>query len=202
MIAIIGFALAACSSSSGKWSGKNITGSIPDLHFSMTRASDGKAVTEADFSGKVTLLYFGYTYCPDVCPLTLTNISQVLKGLGKDADSVRVLFVTVDPNRDTLDVLKEYASAFVPQVVGLRGTPDQLAALAKRYRVAYSVTKAKDGTVAVTHSPAVYAFDKKGKARLLYVNLSKDNADTDGMGRDLKRIISESGSAGGFFSWL
>ena len=98
-----------------------------------------KTTTAADYKGKVVLLYFGYTYCPDVCPTTLFNIAQMLKTMGKRADDVRVLFVTVDPNRDTLPVLKQYTEAFAPQVVGSRGTPDQLAALAKRYRVAYSV---------------------------------------------------------------
>ncbi len=108
----------------------------------MTDAMTGQKVTAADFRGKVVLLYFGYTQCPDFCPTTLTNLTHVLDRLGARAKDVRVLFVTVDPNRDTLPVLKQYAAAFGPQVVGLRGTPDELANLARRYRVGYSVMPA------------------------------------------------------------
>ena len=115
-----------------------MSGTFPTLGFTMTRATDGKEVNAADYKGKVALLYFGYTFCPDVCPTTLLNLTMVLKKLGPLADDVRVLFVTVDPNRDTLDVLKQYTHAFAPQTVGLRGTADQLAELAKRYRVAES----------------------------------------------------------------
>ena len=134
----------------------------------MTRATDAKEVSATDFKGKVTLLYFGYTFCPDVCPTTLLNLTILLKKLGPLADNVRVLFVTVDPNRDTLQTLKQYTGAFAPQIVGLRGTADQLAELAKRYRVAYSVKPAtKDHPYEVTHSSAVYGFDRNGEVRTL-----------------------------------
>ena len=143
-IALVAGLLAGCSDSGEPWHATNMKGTMPDLAFTMTRASDGKDVTADDFKGKVTLLYFGYTFCPDVCPTTLANVGAILKKLGADAEQARVLFVTVDPDRDTLAVLKSYAALFAPQVVGLRGTPDQLAALARRYRVSYSVTPEKD----------------------------------------------------------
>lgn len=200
-IAVTGALLAACSGAPAKWSGTEITGALPDLQFAMARASDAKEITANAYDGKVKLLYFGYTYCPDICPLTLSNVTQVLKGLGSRADDVRVLFVTVDPDRDTLEVLKNYASAFAQQVVGLRGTPDQLASLAKRFRVAYSAGEDKNGEYVVTHSPAVYAFDKKGKARLLYTGLSSGGADIKGMTEDLKRLI-DGEQTDGLFSWL
>ncbi len=166
----------------------DVSGTSAPLAFAMTRAGDGKAVTAADFRGKVVLLYFGYTSCPDVCPLTLTNLADVLKRLGKDAQDVRVLFVTVDPDRDTLPVLKQYAAAFGPQVVGLRGTPDQLAALARRYRIAYSVTvSGKD--YEVSHSSAIYAFDGTGAARLLIPSLATSSPDIDGTTSDLRRLV-------------
>jgi hypothetical protein len=104
------------------WNSDDMTGALPALSFTMTRASDGKTVSAADYRGKIVLLYFGYTNCPDVCPTTLLNLTTMLKSMGKQADDVRVLFVTVDPNRDTLAVLKQYTQAFAPQVVGLRGT--------------------------------------------------------------------------------
>ncbi len=195
--------LASCSGSKQPWHGTDITGVMPDLQLSMTRAGDGKAVTGQDFRGRIAILYFGYTYCPDICPLTLTNVAAALKKLGDKADDVRVLFVTVDPNRDTLDVLRQYADAFAPQMVGLRGTPDQIASLTKRYRAAYSVNPHdKNGEYVVTHSPAVYVFDRDGKARVLYTSLASSNANVDGMAKDLERLIGNEGAGGGLFSWL
>ena len=176
------------------WHSTDISGALPALGFTMTRASDGKEVTAAAYKGKVVLLYFGYTFCPDVCPTTLLNLTMVLKKLGPLASDVRVLFVTVDPNRDTLHVLKQYASAFAPQTVGLRGTPDQLAQLARRYRVAYSVEPAtKDHPYEVTHGSAVYIFDRRGKVRLLFSGLATQNPDLDALADDLRALIAQSG---------
>jgi protein SCO1 len=183
------------------WHSTDLSGAFPPLDFTMTRASDGKTVTAADFKGKVVLLYFGYTFCPDVCPTTLLNISEMLKTLRAKADQVRVLFVTVDPNRDTLPVLKEYTSAFAPQVEGLRGTADELAALAKRYRVSYSVEPAEPGhPYEVTHSAVVYVFDRDGSPRLLFSSLSQPDVKTAPMADDLQTLIAQSG--GGWWDRL
>jgi protein SCO1/2 len=191
---LLAFSLVA-SAQAKAWNSTDITGVLPALDFTMTRASDGKTVSAADFKGKIVLLYFGYTYCPDVCPTTLLNITTMLKSLGKEADDVRVLFVTVDPNRDTLSVLKRYTAAFAPQVVGLRGTPDQLAGLAKRYRVAYSVQPASAGhLVEVTHSSAVYVFDREGAIRLLFSGLAAPNTTLADMIADLRQLVSPSGA--------
>ena len=165
------------------WNGIDMTGASPPLRMALTRARDGKAVTEADYRGDIVLLTFGYTSCPDVCPLTLSNLTQVLSGLGKQADRVRVLFVTVDPDRDTDAVMTDYAKAFSPQVVGLRGTPNQIAALARTYRVAYSVKKGPP--YEVTHSNAVFFFDRHGKARLV----TTDTNDSAAMAEDVKRLL-------------
>lgn len=189
-------ALYACSEQSG-WHETDITGAMPNLAFNMIRARDGKAVTAADYRGKVTLLYFGYTFCPDICPVTLSNVAQILQKMGKDADKVRVLFVTVDPNRDTSGVLNQYTDAFAPQMDGLRGTPDQLASLARRYRVAYSVTPSDNPSdYKVTHSPAVYVFDQQGHIRLLMASLSGETPDIAGASADLSRLADEGGSSG------
>lgn len=188
------FLLALAPRAAKAWHSTDLTGAMPDLAFTMTRAKDGKTVTAADFKGRIVLLYFGYTFCPDVCPTTLLSISTMLTKLGPKADDVRVLFVTVDPNRDTLGVLKQYTQAFAPQVVGLRGTPDQLAALAKRYRLAYSVQPARDGKAyEVTHSSAVYAFDRSGAAKLLLSGLATPDAKTDDTFADLRQLVSQSG---------
>jgi protein SCO1/2 len=173
------------------WHDIDLSGVSPPLQLSMTRASDGKHVTQQDYVGRVSLLYFGYTYCPDVCPLTLSNLTQVLDKLGKQADRVRVLFVTVDPNRDSLAVLKQYMTSFGPQFVGLRGTPDALASLARRYRIEYSVSPASPGhPYEVTHSSAIYVFDTSGAARLLIPSMASQNPDINGVAADLHRLIN------------
>jgi protein SCO1/2 len=125
-----------------------------------------------------------------------------LKGLGKEANRVRVLFVTVDPGRDTPKVLNQYTGAFAPQVDGLVGTADELAALARRYRIAYSV-KPNDNPARyeVSHSPAIYVFGKEGKARLLIGNLGIGKPDLKGIGADLHRLIGDNGQTG-WLGWL
>jgi protein SCO1/2 len=195
-------ALLMVGSEAKAWNSTDMTGALPSLDFTMTRASDGKTVTSADFKGKIVLLYFGYTFCPDICPTVLLDIATMLKPLGKGADDVRVLFVTVDPDRDTLPVLKSYAGAFAPQVIGLRGTPDQLATLAKRYRVAYSVRPASDGNPPeVTHGSAVYVFDRTGAIRLLFAGLAAPDAKLAGMTADLRQLVLQSGHVG-LWHWI
>jgi protein SCO1 len=199
IVALSGAALFAVLVSAGSparaWNSTDMTGTLPPLAFTMTRAADGKTVTDANFTGKVVLLYFGYTFCPDVCPTTLLNITTMLKSMGKTADAVRVLFVTVDPNRDSLAVLKQFTQAFAPQIVGLRGTPDQLANLAKRYRVAYSVTPASAGKpYEVTHGSAVYVFNRQGDIKLVFTSLSQPNAKLDATRADLSAMIAGRGS--------
>jgi protein SCO1/2 len=190
----MGVLFAVSSGPARAWHAADLSGSLPPLDFTLTRASDGKQVTAADYRGKIILLYFGYTFCPDVCPTTLLNISEVLKRLGPLADDVRVLFVTVDPARDTLDLLRQYTQSFAPQVVGLRGTADHLAALARRYRVAYSVkTAGKNQSYEVTHSTATYAFDRNGAARLLISDLANSKVDLKANTEDLHALIQEKG---------
>ena len=166
--------LAACDGHKPAWYGTDISGVMPDLQFTMQRANDGQTVSAADYRGKITLLYFGYTNCPDICPTTLANLAETLRRLGPKAARVRVLFVSVDPDRDTRAVMKAYVNAFSPQMDGLRGTQNAIAALARRYRVAYDVQKATaTHPYTVMHSSAVFFFDADGKARV--VTLSTDN---------------------------
>ncbi|HEX4078990.1 MAG TPA: SCO family protein [Rhizomicrobium sp.] len=155
----------------------DITGVMPPLAFAMVRVNDGAQVSAADYRGKIVLLYFGYTHCPDECPTTLANLAATLKRLGHEAGRVRVLFVTVDPARDSLAVLKSYVAAFAPQIDGLRGSENAVAALARRYRVIYSVTPATSARpYAVMHSDSLYAFDASGHAR--FVTLSTSDTAT------------------------
>lgn len=187
-----GLALLAGCGRTAKWHAIDVSGSTPALAFTMTRAGDGKVVTPADYRGKIVLLYLGYTYCPDICPTTLANIGDILKRLGPEARQIRVLFVTVDPHRDTLPVLAAYVRNFAPQIDGLRGTPDQLAALARRYRLLYSVTpETKGHPYEVTHSSAIYVFDGSGAGRLLIPSLASATPDIAGTAADLKRLVAE-----------
>jgi protein SCO1 len=175
------------STASKPWHLLNITGHMPPLQFTLTR-DDGQTVTQKDYLGKPVILYFGYTHCPDVCPTTLADLATALRELGATADPVRVLFVSVDPARDTPAVLKSYVNAFGPWFVGLTGDQDELTALTKRYRVAYRLGKPDPtGNYVVYHSSAVFIFDRQGNARLL-TSLS-DKPDV--IATDLKRMLSE-----------
>lgn len=183
-------ALTACDGRATAWHARDITGVMPALEFAMQRASDGKPVTAADYRGKIVLVYFGYTNCPDICPATLADLAEALRHLGARAKNARVLFVTVDPNRDTLPVLKDYANAFSPEMDGLRGTANAIAALARRYRVAYDVRPATaDRPYEVMHSSAVFFFDREGKARLVTLT----TANTAAVAADIERLMDGRG---------
>ncbi len=171
--------LAGCSRPG--WHMTDVSGALPRLAFHLDRS--GQPVTGADFRGEVVALYFGYTHCPDVCPQTLANLTDMLHRV--DSKDVVVLFVTVDPNRDTAEVLNQYTHAFSPQIIGLRGSPNELARMARNYRVAYSVKKGPP--YEVMHSNAVFFFDRSGKSRL--VTLDTNNAA--GMAADVKRLLRE-----------
>jgi protein SCO1 len=176
---------SGCGPREAGWHATNISGAMPRLEFRMQRASDGAEVSSRNYRGKVVLLYFGYTHCPDICPATLTNLSDALHRLGAKANSVRILFVTVDPARDTLRVLDAYVRAFAPQIDGLRGDDDALVALARRYRVAFGIEKTGPA-YSVMHSDAVFFFDQNGNVRL--VATSTD--DADGISSDLRRLLN------------
>lgn len=163
--------LAACGKAPVTFHGKDITGLMPNLEFQLTD-ENGKAVTEQDYAGKVVVLFFGYTHCPDYCPTTLTALAQALKTLPEEQrDHYRVLFVSVDPKRDQPAMLKQYTAYFAPQIIGLTGNKTQLDALAKRYRTTYSYGDPdKDGNYIVNHGLAMYGFDKSGKVHLFMRN--------------------------------
>ncbi len=122
----------------------------------------GKTVTEADLRGAPFLVFFGYTHCPDVCPLTLTKIAQVLKELGPEA-RIKVLFVTVDPERDTPDRMADYASDFDPRVIGLSGDRAEVDAMLSAYRVYARKVPTPSGDYTMDHSAVIYLMDREGK---------------------------------------
>ncbi|NII11681.1 SCO family protein [Oleiagrimonas sp. C23AA] len=186
LLLVLTLLLAACSQApKPKWRLTDIQGHMPDLKFQLTN-DDGKAVTAADYKGKITLLYFGYTHCPDVCPLTMTRMHVLMQRLGKLADDTQFLFVSVDPARDTPKVLHQYVTAFDKHAVGLTGSRDAIRALAKRYRAAFDRGKEKDhGGYDVNHSSAIYIFDAQGHARLL----ATPTSSTGDMVHDLHLLI-------------
>ncbi|MHB8495983.1 MAG: SCO family protein [Casimicrobiaceae bacterium] len=140
---------------------------MPDLKFTMTD-DRGRVVGGQDYRGEMPLLFFGYSHCPDECSATLARLAQAVASMKASSADVRILVVTVDPQRDTESRLHSYLGSFGPEFVGLRGTPSELAALANRYRVTYSVRKLDaGGDYEVTHSDAVSVFDRTGRAPLL-----------------------------------
>jgi protein SCO1 len=123
---------------------------------------NGKTVSDQDLKGRPFLVFFGFTHCPEVCPTTLFEVSEILRSLGHDADRTRALFITVDPERDTTAVMKDYLSSFDPHLAGLTGDPAAIAAVAKAYRVYYKKVPLDDGYT-MDHTAIVYLMDKEGR---------------------------------------
>lgn len=128
---------------------------------------NGQQRSLKDFRGKVVVLFFGYTQCPDVCPTTMAELAEARKLMGPDGDKVQGLFVTLDPARDTPEVLKAYMANFDPSFLALRGTPEQIAALAKEFKIYYKKVEGKTPTsYTLDHSAASYVYDTQGRLRL------------------------------------
>jgi protein SCO1/2 len=180
--------LNACDRQAEPWNATDISGVMPDLEFALTD-ENGEPAKAEQFRGKVTAVFFGFTHCPDICPTTLGTLSQVIAELPKEQqDEVGVLFVSVDPDRDTPEILREYTDHFGPQFTGLTGTQKALKSLVKQYRVTYGYgEKDTQGNYDVSHSSAVYLFDREGKARLLVRGSDKKA----GIAEDLQRLIED-----------
>lgn len=172
------------------WQTKDIAPLMPPLAFTLIDER-GETVEAGHYRGDVTLLVFGYTHCPDVCPTTLARLAGQLRSLPAERrDDVRVLFVSVDPDRDDPERLAAYTDAFGPAIVGLTGRPAQLDALTKRYRVTYGYgEKDAAGGYAVSHPSGVFAFDRAGDARLLI----RDGDGPEAVRHDLERLLAEEG---------
>jgi protein SCO1/2 len=132
------------------------------MSFALT-AADGTAVTEQSYRGKWLVIYFGYTFCPDICPTTMMEIAKTLQALGARAEAVQGIFITVDPRRDKPEVLAEYLKSFDPSLVGLTGTPAQIAAAAKSFHVFYERNDTGDGNYTYDHSAFIYLVGPDGK---------------------------------------
>ncbi len=153
-------------------------------------AANGDIVTDQTYRGRWTLIFFGYTFCPDICPTALSNMTVALEKLGLDAAQVQPLFITVDPERDTRGVLTEYLKSFDPRIVGLTGTEAQIANAVREYRVyvAQQKSEAGDKDYLISHSGYIYLMDPNGG----FVNVIPGNEDGEGIAAQLRMHISHS----------
>jgi protein SCO1 len=178
--------LAGCVDSKPQFKAVDLTGADYAKDFALPDA-DGRMRSLQDFRGKAVVVFFGFTQCPDVCPTTLAEIAQAKKLLGADGDKVQAVFITVDPERDKPEVVKAYVANFDPTSVALRGSPDQVAAVAKEFKVFY---KKNDGKVAgsytVDHTAASYVFDPQGRLRLY----AKYGGGPQALADDLKILLA------------
>jgi len=152
--------------------------------------TEGRRRTLADFKGKVTVIFFGYTQCPDVCPTTMAELAQVKKLLGADGVRVQGIFVTVDPERDTPEVLRAYVASFGPDFVALRGDADETKATAKQFKVFYAKSPGKtEGSYTMDHTAGSYVFDARGRVRLF----TRYGVGAEALAADLRKLLGEAG---------
>jgi protein SCO1/2 len=186
MLLCMALLLGACSPSPPSFQNVDITGADYGKDFSLTDAS-GQKRSLADFKGKVVVMFFGYTHCPDVCPTTMAELNGVLKQLGDDASRVQVLFVTLDPARDTPQVLAQYVPAFNPTFVGLTGDAAAIDRTAKDFKVFYQkVPGSSPDNYTLDHTAGSYVFDTQGRLRLFVRN----GGNTDALKADLKTLLA------------
>ncbi|PVY56695.1 MULTISPECIES: SCO family protein [unclassified Simplicispira] len=149
---------------------------------------NGQQRSIKDFSGKVVVVFFGYTQCPDVCPTTMQEMAEVKRMLGKDGDRLQAIFVTVDPERDTADMLKAYMGNFDPSFLALRGTPEQTAAVAKDFKIYYKKVDGKTPTsYTMDHSAGSYIYDTQGRLRVYY----RYGSGVEALAADVRTLLDE-----------
>ena len=152
--------------------------------------ADGRERSLAEFKGKVVVVFFGFTQCPDVCPTTMAELAQVKRALGADGERVQGIFVTVDPERDTAEVLKAYLANFDPGFVAMRGTPEQIKAAAREFKVFYAKVPGKsEGSYTIDHTAGSYIFDPAGRVRLFV----RYGSGADALAADLKALLASGG---------
>jgi protein SCO1/2 len=182
-------AAAGCERAAPRFRSSDITGTSFGRDFALTD-HHGRPRTLADFRGKVVVMFFGYTQCPDVCPTTLSELAEAMRRLGADAARVQVLFVTVDPERDSEELLGHYVPAFEPSFLGLRGDAEALARTAKEFKVVYQKQPGSTpATYTMDHSAGAYVFDPQGRLRL-YVSYG---AGPDVFAHDIRELLRTAG---------
>jgi len=167
----------------------DITGAEYARELSLTDP-DGQSRSLADYKGKVVVVFFGFTQCPDVCPSTMAELAEVKRSLGADGARVQGIFVTIDPARDTAELLKAYVANFGPDIIGLRGTPEQTKAAAKEFKVFFNKVPGKtDTSYTMDHTAGSYVLDAKGRVRLF----TRYGTGAQALADDLKILLAESG---------
>jgi protein SCO1 len=186
LIFLLAFLSTGCTEKKAEFRSIDITGADYAKDFSLPDVN-GQTKTLADFKGKAVVLFFGFAQCPDVCPTTMAEIASVKKSLGKDGEKVTAVFVTVDPERDTPQVLKAYMESFDPSFTALRGTPEQTAALAKDFKIYYKKVEGKTPTsYTIDHTAASFIYDPQGKLRLY----TRYGMEAGALAEDLKILLS------------
>jgi protein SCO1/2 len=179
-------AIAGCSPSKPSFQNTDVTGAEFGRELALTDHT-GKPRTLADFRGKAVAVFFGFTHCPDVCPTTLATMKAVKDQLGADGDRLQVLFVTVDPERDTPEFLSRYVTAFDPSFLGLTGTPDAIAQTAKQFKVYYQKVPGKTpDTYTIDHTASTYLYDPQGRLRLFV----RHGQPVDPIAQDVKTLLA------------
>lgn len=181
--------LSACSPAEKlQFKSIDLTGADYAKDFSLAD-QNGKVRSIKDFAGKVVVIFFGFTQCPDVCPASMVELAQVKKALGPDGDKLQVLFITVDPERDTPELLKAYMGNFDPTFLALRPTMEQLPQVAKDFKIYYKKVDGKTpGSYTMEHSAGSYVYDPRGNIRLY----SRYGSDTQGLASDLRLLLKRS----------
>jgi len=185
-----GFALCSllvgCQDKPASFNATDITGASFARDFKLTD-HEGNPRQLSDFSGKVLVVFFGFTFCPDVCPTTLAQMKAVKESLpANERENLQVVFITVDPERDTAEVLSNYVPAFDPSFIGLRGLPEDIEAVAREFKVFFAKVPGRtEGSYTMDHTAASYVFDKQGKVRLIL----RHNVATDVIASDVKQLM-------------
>ena len=179
--------LTACSESAVEFRGVNITGADYARDFSLTD-HNGQRRSIKDFQGKVVIVFFGFTQCPDVCPTSMQELAQVKQELGADGDRLQGIFISVHPERDTLEMLKAYMANFAPGFLALRPTPEELPALTKNFKIYY---KKVDGTTptsyTIDHSAGSYVYDPQGRLRIYH----RYGSGAEALTQDVRTLLKE-----------
>jgi len=185
LLAGAALALTACSDQKPSFAGIDITGADYATGFDLPD-HNGQRRTLADFKGKVVVVFFGYTQCPDVCPTSMTELASVKRQLGADGDKLQGIFLSVDPERDTPEVLKAYMANFDPSFIALTPSADQLAEVAKSFKVYYKKVEGKTPTsYTMDHSAGSYIYDPQGRLRLYH----RYGSPTEGLLSDIKHLL-------------
>lgn len=180
--------LIGCSPDKPQFKSIDLTGADYAQGFSLTD-HNGQLRTLKDFAGKVVVVFFGFTQCPDVCPTSMAELAQVKQQLGPDGDKLQGIFITVDPERDTADMLKAYMGNFDPTFLALRPTLEQLPQVAKDFKIYYKKVEGKTpGSYTMDHSAGSYVFDEKGRIRLY----NRYGSGADGLASDIRLLIKSS----------